>query len=177
MQSKTLMAIGIASAFGLSASAFAGSNHEVITPMSVNETGPVLVSQHDSLGSPQIPTVDVHTGNIGNLELSDATDWSASYEQMAEAGSAGDEYSFMVSWSPATLEGWDYYVIDMQPASDQLSFADEEIDFFMPADELAFGMSDDELAFSSTSDDELALNMSDDDEVAMAEEEVMTEVG
>jgi len=146
-----------AGAFGLSASAFAGSTHEVMTPMSVNETGPVLASQHDRLGSRNMAGIDVHTANLGGLELSDATDWSASYDQMAEADLSTD--AFLVSWTPVTLEGWDYYVVDMQPASNELAFADEysysmigplaldeQLDFYIPADHLVL-MSTDEFGF------------------------------
>ena len=58
MKSKTLITLAVASTFGLSAGASAGSSHEVSTPMSVNETGEVLpygsyatMSQDASIGS------------------------------------------------------------------------------------------------------------------------------
>jgi hypothetical protein len=151
MKSKTLGAMAVAAALGFSASAFAGSSHEVMTPMSVNETGPVVVSHqmHGSqhMSSPQtISSVDTFSANTGGLELSDATDWSASYDQMAEAsfadeGAAGD--AFAVSWTPLTIDGSDYYLVEFEPISaDQLALADEELDFITPDEYLALTMSD-----------------------------------
>jgi len=134
--------------------------------MSVNETGPVLVAQHDTFRSHDMAKLDTHTANLGGLELSDSTDWTASYDQMAEANIAGDGLSteaFVVSWTPVTLQGWEYYVVDMQPTSDELAFADEystsdqlaladeELDFFIPADYVAL-MSTDELGLAQDED-------------------------
>src|SRR4051812_36162022 len=96
MKAKTLSAMAVAAALGLSASAFAGSGYEVVTPMSPNESGPshaVLehyssphsASASMSASSADAASIDTYTANLGGLELSDATDWSASYDQMAEA--------------------------------------------------------------------------------------------
>src|SRR5690242_16106677 len=96
MKSKTLMTLAVAGALGLSTSAFAGSGYEVQTPMSVNESGPVLASQHQyhgmsaigstsSSGMGEVSSADTFTSNVGGLDLSDATDWSTSYDMMAEA--------------------------------------------------------------------------------------------
>jgi hypothetical protein len=160
MKSKTLSAMAVAAAVGLSASAFAGSTHEVMTPMSPNESGSSLAVLEHSLSSshhqmsaslsPHSSSVDSFSGNVGGLELSEATDWSASYDQMAEAS----DYSFspdayMVSWTPISIDGLDYYLIDMEPIS------------FISAEELAF--------FT----DEGALGLSTGDEVAFTQEDAV----
>jgi hypothetical protein len=44
MKTKTLIGIAVASTFGWAASTYAGSSHEVITPLSVSEAGEVLPS-------------------------------------------------------------------------------------------------------------------------------------
>src|SRR3954465_12349785 len=95
MKSTTLMPLAVAGAMGLPARAFAGSGYEVETPMSVNESGPVLAQQYhhgtsasgstSSSAMGEMSTTDTFTGNVGGLDLSDATDWSTSYDLMAEA--------------------------------------------------------------------------------------------
>jgi hypothetical protein len=152
MKSKTLIALALASTFGVAASAFAGADHEVITPISVNESGPVIVSQQhgmrsgqDAFVSEQISSVDPFTANIGGLDLSDATDWSASYDRMAEANIAGDGLatdSFLVTWTPVTDQGWDYYIIDMQPVADEVALSDSAHDYSATDDYVALNMPD-----------------------------------
>ena len=134
MKSKALITMAVASTFGWSAGAFAGSSHEVQTPFSVSESGQNLVSQHSSFGSssPSIAMSDSISQDTGhNLQLSDSTDWSASFDQMAEADS-GDGY--FVSWT-------DYYLIDMS-SSDELATLGDTY-FLMPVDYIAFIPSDD----------------------------------
>ena len=139
MKSKTLSAMAVAAAFGLSASAFAGSGHEVVTPSSPNESGSSLaVLQHStssshqmsaSMSSSHASSVDTFSGNVGGLELSDATDWSASYDQMAEASDTFSPDAYMVSWAPISIDGIDYYLIDMEPISlsaDELALFSED---------------------------------------------------
>src|SRR3954467_90676 len=129
MKSRTLMTIAVAGAMGLSASAFAGSGYEVETPMSVNESGPVLAAQHhhgmSAIGSTsssamgETSSSDAFTANVSGLDLSDATDWSTSYDLMAEADQGtGDAY--ILGRAPVEI---DYYIVDVQPASDQLSLS------------------------------------------------------
>jgi hypothetical protein len=138
MKSKTLMTLAVAGALGLSASAFAGTGYEVETPLSVNESGPVLVSQPhhgmSAIGSTsssamEVSSADTFTSNVGGLDLSDATDWSTSYDLMAEADQGMDAYN--VSWAPVEI---DYYIID----SDALALDDD-----------GFGYSDEGLALNS----------------------------
>ena len=159
MKSRTLSAMAVAAAFGLSASAFAGSGHEVMTPFSPNESGADLIavqkhmssSQHTSshpMSSDQVSSVDTFSGNVGGLELSDATDWSASYEQMAEADGLSDSY--LVTWTPFSMDGVDYYLIDMEPiaagegfgSGEELAFSGDDYLGLTSSDELAFTQED-----------------------------------
>jgi hypothetical protein len=161
MKTRTLSAMAVAAALGLSASAFAGSGHEVATPMSPNESGSSLaVLQHDSsshsMSSSQVSSSgDAYTGNIGGLELSDATDWSASYDQMAEASDSSSPDAYLVSWTPVSIDGLDYYLIDTQPIS------------FSADDELAFLSGDESLGLTTT--DEVAFTQEDAVAITLAE--------
>jgi hypothetical protein len=135
MKSKTLMTLAVASALGLSASAFAGAGYEVQTPMSVNESGPVLAQHHHGMtavGSTssssamgEVSGSDTFTANVGGLELSDATDWSTSYDMMAEADQGMNDV-YVVGWTPVEI---DYYIVDVQPsdelALDEFGYSDE----------------------------------------------------
>lgn len=155
MKSKTLSAMAVAAAFGLSASAFAESTHEVMTPMSPSESGSSLAAiQHDtSFGgmsatraSQEISSTDAFSGNIGGLELSDATDWSASYDQMAEANQDLSTDGYMVSWTPVNIDGLDYYLIDMEQvlfvSDDELAMLGDEALGLTSSDEVAFTQED-----------------------------------
>jgi len=158
MKSRTLSAMAVAAALGLSASAYAGSGHEVVTPTSPNESGSSLeVLQHSAPAShamsAQSSSVDTFSANVGGLELSDATDWSASYDQMAEASDSSSPDAYMVSWTPISIDGLDYYLIDMEPLS---LISDDELAFF--SDEGALGLSTgDEVAF--TQEDAVAMTL------------------
>lgn len=158
MKAKTFMTMAVASTFGLSAAAFAGSGHEVMTPLSVNETGEVFVSQHKGFGStertsavnmsslePGMGTSDTIGSLIGSLSGADSAGSglfdsgeaaSLSLEEslaLADDGVYSDFY--IVSSSPMTFESWDYYIVD----TDSLSVlaALDEPDVLMPTHELA----------------------------------------
>ena len=133
MKSKTLIAVAVASTFGFSAGAFAGSKHEVMTPLSVNETGEVIVSQSKGFSSHYVSTPSIGSTSV---EASGSTGFSSSESaslSMDESLALGDQgvYSdfYVVSFTPATIETWDLYVID----GDQLSMSDESL----PSHELA----------------------------------------
>ena len=142
MKTRSLVTLAVASTFGWSAGAFAGSSHEVATPFSVSESGQNLVQQHHGFGSSSLSTAtsDPITRETGHqLQLSDSSDWSASYDQMAEAD-IGEFY--LVSLTPVTMESWDYYVID----ADQLAMSEETF-VFIPVDYIAL-IEDESLALS-----------------------------
>src|SRR5690348_4044054 len=110
MKTKTLIRMAVASTFGLSAAAFAGSSYEVMTPSSPNESYPSAVLDHGfhdrSMNTAMAPSQSIEQATGHDLALSDTSDWSASYDQMAEAD-AGDAY--LVAFAP--MDSWDYYVI------------------------------------------------------------------
>jgi ABC-type proline/glycine betaine transport system substrate-binding protein len=141
MKSRTLITLMAASAFGWSAGAYAGPGHEVQTPFSVTENGPNIVGAHDGFGSGHVRTAatssDIVAQDTGYLQLSDASDWSASFEQMAEADTDGR----LVTWTPVAVDGWDYYVLDMD-SSDQLAMG-EETYVIAPIDHIALVPGDD----------------------------------
>jgi hypothetical protein len=137
MKSKALITIAVASTFGWSAGAFAGSSHEVMTPFSPNESGENIVSQHQGFGSASTSTAasDTISQDTGHdLILSDSSDWSASFDQMAEAD-VGDLY--LVTWTPATVDSWDYYALDSDSIG-QLALNDSDESYvFVPSDYIA----------------------------------------
>ncbi|MDB5864259.1 MAG: hypothetical protein JWO70_2065 [Betaproteobacteria bacterium] len=156
MKSRTFITLAVASTFGWSAGAYAGSSHEVQTPFSVSENGPNIVSPHHGFGSEHMSTAaapDIVAQDTGYLELSDATDWSASFDQMAEADSGG----YLVSWTPVALDGWDYYVIDIVDSSDQLAIGDETY-VVAPTDYIALFPSDD---LTLSQEDQVAIVLSE----------------
>ena len=131
MKSKTLISIAIAGTFGLSTAAFAGSGHEVITPFSPNESGPAIFQSDRGFGSTDRmastgSTSDHAGGTVSGSVSSDGSqflsgDHSASLSSdegfsMDDSLAAADEgiYSeyYLVSWTPITVDSWDYYVID-----------------------------------------------------------------
>jgi len=144
MKTKTLMTIAVASTFGLAAAAFAGSSHEVITPLSVNESGPVIVSndkgfsgnQHMSaIGSSASEAGGTLSGSYSDSSGFMGNDSSSASLETDESLALADEgiYSdfYVVSWSPVAIESWDYYVI-----SDG-SLSGEDLYVFAPTHELA----------------------------------------
>jgi hypothetical protein len=170
MKSRTLSAMAVAAALGFSANAFAG--YEVVTPASPNESAPSAMLQHtsshqtrSSMSDTHASSVDPYTGNIGALALSDGTDWSASYDQMAEASDGASPDAYMVSWTPVSIDGLDYYLIDTEPLS---LMADDELAFF--SDGSPGWTSGDELAFAT---DEDALRLSTSDQFAFTQEDAV----
>ena len=132
MKSKTLITMAVASTFGLSAAAFAGSGHQVLTPSSPNESYPsaVLNEQgqfHGSFSTAMAPSDSISETTGHDLALSDSSDWSASFDQMAEAD-AGDIY--LIGFAP--MDSWDYYLIE--DSSDSLASLDSETYYLVPVD-------------------------------------------
>jgi len=164
MKSKTLIGLAVASTFAWSAAAFAGSSHEVMTPLSANETGPVLVSHQQSFGHE--PTSGFATSSaehtILGSPLSDNTDWTGSVDQVAMSDQGmSSEY---VAWIPVTIETWDVYVMDGDP----VALMGEALDYsylVLPSDEDQLAMSSDEssdvLAMSESSDEYAQVGESD----------------
>jgi hypothetical protein len=139
MRYKTLMALAVAAAVGWSASAVSGPGHEVITPTSANETGPVIVShesghsgwraQHEAtiVSSSASYSPTDNGGYLIDNEAVGATADSGS----GSTGVTSDEYAslsdedvlaladqgiytdfYRVSFTPIALSGWNYYVLD-----------------------------------------------------------------
>lgn len=138
MKSKTLIAAAVASTFGLATAAFAGSGHEVMTPSSPNESLPTgsLVQQHrfhsESMSTAMAPSESMIETTGHDLALSDASDWSASYDQMAETD-VGDVY--LIGFAP--MDSWDYYVLD-EESGDTLALIDGETYYLVPLESVAF---------------------------------------
>jgi hypothetical protein len=136
MKAKILMTMAVAGTFGLSAAAFAENAHAG-SPFSVNETGSVIdemkshhaLSAHGSTSSEAIASVGSY--GSGNSELSA----SSSDESLAAASDGIYSDYYIVSWTPATVEVWDVYLIDTG-SSDELA-ASESMSFGMPTHELA----------------------------------------
>ena len=134
MKTRTLISLALASTFGWSAGAFAGSSHEVMTPLSVNESGPVTIS-HEKGFSGQQPDM----APLGVTSSSASASIGGSFGESAaltpdESLALGDEgiYSdyYVVSWAPVSVQ--EYYIID----SDQLSWNDDAFSL-SPTHELA----------------------------------------
>lgn len=140
MKTKTLMTMAVASTFGLSAAAFAGSGHEVVTPFSVSESGETIYQEKQGFGSSD------HQIALGST--SDEAGGSLSYSESATESSAslgtGDSFAFaddgsysdfyVVSWTPVMVETWDVYLIPIE--SEELASADTS-EIGMPTHELA----------------------------------------
>src|SRR4051812_42709326 len=124
MKSKTLITVALASTFGLSAAAFAGTSHEVMTPSSPNESYPSAVLNHfhatHSIDMAMAPSQSIVEATGHDLALSDTSDWSASYDQMAEAD-VSDIY--VIGFAP--VDSWDYYVLD-NDSSDSLALLGDD---------------------------------------------------
>src|SRR5687768_2091452 len=106
MKTKTLIGIAVASTFGWAASTYAGSSHEVITPLSVSEAGEVLPS--------------TASGGFGSSELMAATASTSTLDETLTLANEGVYSDFYVVSAPAIVESWDYYVIDTTlPSTDQ----------------------------------------------------------
>lgn len=153
MKTKTLMTMAVAGAFGLSAAAFAGPNHEVITPFSVSESGQNIVVQkkgfHDSYEQSAVGA----TSDAASAWLRSASSGSLSMDEsiaLANEGIYSDFY--VVSYTPVMVESWDLYVLDTS-GSMEFAAADEST---LPTHELALISSDDGMSY------ELALVPTDD---------------
>lgn len=131
MKTKTLMTMAVASTFGLSAAAFAGSGHEVVTPFSVSESGEVIYQEKQGFGSSdhQIALGSTSEEAGGSLSHSEGSGFAT--ESSASRG-AGDSFAFaddgsysdfyVVSWTPVMVETWDVYLIPIE--SEELASAD-----------------------------------------------------
>ena len=136
MKTKTLITMAVAGTFGWSAGVFAGP-HEVTTPFSPSESGSNIVQQHDGFHSRALstamgPTESPSEATGHELALSDSSDWSASFDQMAEAD-VSDVY--LIGFAP--MDSWDYYLIDSE-TGDTLALISEESYFLVPLEEVAF---------------------------------------
>ena len=141
MKSKTLITMAVASTIGWSASVFAGPSHEVMTPFSPSESGQNLVAQHQSFHSSSMSTAMAPSESITEstgheLTLSDSSDWSASFDQMAEAD-VSDVY--LIGFAP--MDGWDYYLIDSE-TGDTLALIGEESYYLVPLEYISFADDD-----------------------------------
>ena len=158
MKSKTLITMAVASAFGLSASAFAGSSHEVMTPFSPSESGANVISQHDhgfqiSKSVEMEPSESLAEATGHELTLSDASDWSASFDQMAEAD-IGDVY--LIGFAP--MDSWDYYVLDGE-SGDTLAMIGEDTYYLVPVEYISF-VTDDGYSLSQEEQVSMVLSQS-----------------
>jgi hypothetical protein len=144
MKPKTLITMAVASAFGWSAGVFAGSGHEVMTPFSPNESGENIVSQHSGLHSRAMSTAMAPTESITeatghDLALSDSSDWSASFGQMAEA-----DVTEVYVVGAAPMDSSDHYVLGTD-SGDSLALLGDDTYDLMPVDVIAFVTDDDYL--------------------------------
>ena len=145
MKSRTLMKIAVAGAFGLSTAAIAGPSHEVLTPYSPNEAGETSFSMEKIFGSSSkaVGSTSARAGGevsgsysgdgiAGNVDQRAALDMDETLA-LADEGIYNDFY--VVSYEPASLSGWDYYVLDTA-ASDRLALSEEPY-WLMPTHDLA----------------------------------------
>jgi len=116
MKSK-LITLAVASTFGWSAGAFAGTSHEVITPFSVNDTGQVLPQQQTAgfagTGSLYRDSSTMSTSSYNDTRGTiSSADQSASLNMDENLALSDGIYSevYVVSWTPATSEDWMSYV-------------------------------------------------------------------
>jgi len=142
MKSKALIAAAVASTFGWSAASFAGPGHEAVMPFSPNESGENIFHYQQGFGpsgSAFGAMSDQAGGTLGGSYSASASDLSTSGDDRASIGSdenlaAADDglYTdyYVVSWTPVTGDGWDYYVIDDGGTPQSLAFND--LDVWMP---------------------------------------------
>jgi hypothetical protein len=117
MKTKTLMTIAVASAFGLSAAAYAESGHEVITPSQVSEVGSNIPEDKIGFGGELAlgATSDESMASLsGSYDAIGSTAMSSSETgdsiALANEGVYSDFY--VVSFEPVLVEQWDLYVLD-----------------------------------------------------------------
>jgi len=115
MKSK-LITMALASTFGWSAGAFAGTSHEVITPFSVNDTGEVL-AQQQSAGKSSLSHVR-STSYSDTSSTFSTQDQSASLNMDESLALGEGVYSdvYIVNWTPTQSEDWMAYVEPEQMA-------------------------------------------------------------
>ena len=164
MKTKSLITMAIASTFGWSAGVFAGTGHEVVTPYSPSESGENIVARHHGFHSTAMSTAIAPSESLTeatghDLALSDTSDWSASFDQMAEANMS-DVY--LIGFAP--LDSWDYYIIDMS-AGDELALLDDETYYLVPFD---IALVSDE-GYSMTQEDQVAMVLWQDPVIDTAE--------
>ena len=152
MKPKSLMAMAIAGTFGLSAAAYAGSSHEVITPFSVSDAGENVVvhkegfskSHYSAMGSTSYEPSGSLSGSYSDSGALASSDSTASIgaddsHTRADAGVYSDFY--VVSFAPAMVETWDVYLIEVGEPGEMAAAG--EWDFAVPTHELALISSDD----------------------------------
>jgi hypothetical protein len=111
-----------------------------MTPFSPNESGENIVAQHQSIGSSSTialsPSESPSEATGHELQLSDTSDWSASFDQMAEAD-VSDVY--IVGFAP--MDSYEYYLIDAD-SSESLALSDGDTYYLLPVDFVALIESD-----------------------------------
>lgn len=159
MRYKTLVAVAVAGAFGLSASAFAGPN---TGPVSVNENTPWLSQHFFPLSSSELGThgYSSEAGGMVIIEQLSTVEPAVLTEEdtlaLADLGIYSDFYR--VSFTPIAVDRWDHYVLSPVSGGE---YAAAEFYVFTPGDVVYM------LDFSSAelSPDELA-SLSDTDWMA-----------
>ena len=152
MKTKTLMTMAVASTIGLSAAAFAGSGHEVITPFSVSEAGENIFTYKKGFSGQQQQLALGSTSHEASGWVSSSSSDSSSISSestaslgMAESLALSDDGSYsdfyVVSFMPVIVESWDLYVIETGDMN-ELAAADAS-EIGMPTHELALISSDD----------------------------------
>ena len=127
MKTKALIGIAVASTFGWATSTYAGSSHDVITPLSVSEAGEVLPSTWNAgFGSTELlgPTAPTVSGmSDSSVPFSESTASASRIDESSIALANEGIYSdFYVVSAPVVIESWDYYVIDTAtPSTEQVA--------------------------------------------------------
>ena len=124
MKTKALIGIAVASTFGWAASTYAGSSHEVITPLSVSEAGEVLPSTASGgFGSSELTTASTSSAlPDSSASFSESTASASTLDESLTLANEGVYSDFYVVSAPVVIESWDYYVIDTTlPSSEQVA--------------------------------------------------------
>lgn len=145
MKRKTLMTMAVAGTFGLSAAAFAGSGHEVITPFSASDAGENILSHQkgfsDSYLASSAASNDMSSSALGSTSSETSASLGGSYDSFALADDGTYSDFYVVTWEPVMLESWDLYVLNTGDMN-ELGAADE-FAIGVPTHELAVIDSDD----------------------------------
>lgn len=119
MKAKSLIGLAVAGALGCS-TAVAGIGYEVATPYSPSESGNVALTQTErgSDAPVSVGSISGHGGGmIGggtdgeSLTLTMDNDVGAIDDHLVLMDGTVTEY-YLVSWTPATTERWDAYMIE-----------------------------------------------------------------